>query len=114
MSIIDIEIAKNHLRVDDGDDGDLIQMYLDGAEDAAEQFLNRRVFKDADALQAAVIAGNAGELPIVMTPSMKNAVLLILGDLYANREDTVIGTIVASLPRGAQALLQPYRVQMGV
>lgn len=40
---------------------------------------------------------------------IKAAILLTLGTLYANREDTVVGTIVAELPLSAQALLAPLR-----
>jgi hypothetical protein len=37
-------------------------------------------------------------------------VLLIVGSLYANREDVVSGVSVAKLPNGAEWLLQPYKV----
>jgi uncharacterized phiE125 gp8 family phage protein len=40
---------------------------------------------------------------------LKAAVKLILGDLFEHREDTVIGN-PASLPRGAEALMWPYRI----
>lgn len=47
---------------------------------------------------------------IVVNDSIKAAVLLIVGHLYANREDVVVGASVASLPNGADYLLQPYKV----
>ncbi|MDQ7970750.1 MAG: head-tail connector protein [Oxalicibacterium faecigallinarum] len=114
MSLITPELAKLHLRVDGDDEDQLIALYTDAAEETAMEFINRTVYADADELADAVLAGTAGQDPMVVTKSIQAAILLILGDLYANREDTVVGTIVASLPRGAQALLQPYRVQMGV
>lgn len=42
---------------------------------------------------------------------IKAAILLMVGDLYENREDTVVGTSldVRPLPRGVDALLSPYR-----
>lgn len=40
---------------------------------------------------------------------IKQAVLLIVGHLYENREQSVIGTIVAELPLGVWALLRPFR-----
>ena len=35
----------------------------------------------------------------------KDAIKLIVGDLYENRQETITGTIVASLPRGVRSLL---------
>lgn len=41
---------------------------------------------------------------------IKQAILLTIGDLYENRENIVVGTIVTELPIGAKLLLWPYRV----
>lgn len=51
---------------------------------------------------------------IVVTSTIKAAILLICGSLYANRENDVVGASVAQLPTGAFSLLQPYRVGMGI
>lgn len=50
---------------------------------------------------------------IVINDAVVAACLLILGNLYANREDVVIGTISSELPMGSKSLLMPYRVGMG-
>ncbi len=47
---------------------------------------------------------------IVVNDQIKAAVLLIVGHLYANREDVVVGASVSALPNGADHLLQPYKV----
>lgn len=47
---------------------------------------------------------------IVVNDTIKSAVLLIVGHLYANREDVVAGVSVAQMPNGAEWLLQPYKV----
>ena len=47
---------------------------------------------------------------IVVNDQIKAAVLLIVGHLYANREDVVVGAAVSALPNGADHLLQPYKV----
>jgi len=53
----------------------------------------------------------AGDDPMVVTPAIRAAVLLIAGSLYRNREE---GPDSRTLPVGAQALLQPNRVGLGV
>ncbi len=77
-------------------------------------YLNRQVYADAQSLAEAIAAGVAGEKPMLSNAPFKSACLLILGHLYANREDVVIGTIATDLPRGSQALLTPYRVGWGI
>ena len=47
---------------------------------------------------------------MVVNEAIKAAVLLIVGHLYANREDVVAGVSVAQMPNGAEWLLQPYKV----
>lgn len=47
---------------------------------------------------------------MVVNEAIKAAVLLIVGSLYAQREDVVVGVSVAQLPNGAEWLLAPYMV----
>lgn len=42
--------------------------------------------------------------------AIKQAILLIVGHWYRNRETVITGTIVAEMPFAAQALLSTYRV----
>lgn len=52
--------------------------------------------------------GTAGDVPM----PIKQAMLLTIGDLYENRENTVIaqGVTIQKLPFGAEMLLAPYRI----
>ncbi|SOQ06546.1 head-tail connector protein [Pseudomonas syringae group genomosp. 3] len=52
MSVIDIELAMNHLLAESAD-RPLIQAQLDGAEDSAMRFLQRRFFSDQSELDLA-------------------------------------------------------------
>ena len=47
---------------------------------------------------------------MVVNEAIKAAVLLIVGSLYVQREDVVVGVSVAQLPNGAEWLLAPYKV----
>lgn len=56
MSLIELSVARAHLRLEDDYPNDQLQGKLGASESAAAQFLNRRLFKDVAALQAAVDA----------------------------------------------------------
>ncbi|WP_296187886.1 head-tail connector protein [Pseudomonas sp. UBA1879] len=113
MNAISTDVAMQHLRADD-DDREYVDLLLAAAEDTAAQFMNRRFYGDADALAGAVLDGTAGADPIVINPSVRAACLLILGHLYANREDVVVGGGAGEIPMGSRSLLTPYRVGLGV
>lgn len=111
MSLVDIETAKQHLRTDGDEENDLIALYLSAAELSAVEFLNRNVYATQAALDAAEEPEEAR--PMVINDLIRSAILLILGHLYANREEVGSGT-ASKVPFGAHALLQPYRVGLGV
>lgn len=46
---------------------------------------------------------------IVLNDQLKAAILLVLGHLYANREDSVVGVSVVDLPMGSRYLADPFR-----
>lgn len=64
------------------------------------------VAADANAVRVRWVAGYP-EIPPAIVP----AVLMMLGDLYAQRETFVVGTIAAKVPMsvGAEMLLSPFR-----
>ena len=155
MSLVTLESAKLHLRVDGTDEDSLIAVYITAAEQTAVSLLDRGVYADGTALGVAKAAA-PGELDtaiaayesaiaaaealtdetaiaaaiqtagndllraqvahrqamdgIVVNDAIKSAVLLIVGHLYAHREDVVAGASVAQLPNGAEWLLAPYKV----
>ena len=127
MAIVDIETAMHHLRADVDDLAD-VQLKLDAAVEVAEQYIGKRIYADAAEartarLQATIDLETADEhdsygfvmqsRAIAKNPAIEIAVLIILGTLYAHREDVVVGASVAELPIAATHRLQPYRA-MGV
>ena len=158
MSLIDLSSAKAHLRVASDYPDAQVEVYLGAAESMAAQFLNRNIYADQTALDAAVAAVPAALIAagvayeaaieaaadivdtvaqaaaveyaegvyavaqdsarrtragIVIDDMIRAGALLILGHLFENREDTVVGATVERLPQGSRAVLQPYRVSMG-
>lgn len=106
MTIITLETAKLHLKVDTTDDDAMIEIYLGAAERAAMDYCNRTIYESAD--------GMGSDLDgVVINDAIKAAILLNLGHLYVNREgvDTVQKQ---ELPLGIQSLLQPYRIGIGM
>lgn len=75
--------AKKHLQIDDDykDDDRYIQFLIDVAEDAVAKRIN-------DPLEA--IIGDDGLLPA----SVRHCILIIIGNLYANRESIAYGSAV--------------------
>jgi len=106
------ELAIAHCNADEAD-AQLIAFYLEAAEQEASDFINRKIYATQEELDAAVDADTAGSAPMVVTSAIKNAILLIVGHRFANREDVVIGTISSPLPNGSRSLLQHYRFGMG-
>lgn len=92
----------------------MVALYLGAAIDAAQEYLGRKVYADQAELNAAVVAGTAGELPMVATFSVKAGVLLICGHLFANREDVVVGAQSFAMPNGSRDLLRPHRKVQGL
>lgn len=113
MPILTIETAIDHCRADP-EDAAMVELYLGAAIDAAQEYLGRKVYADQVELDAAVAAGEAGELPMVATYSVKAAMLLICGHLFANREDVVVGAQSFAMPRGSHDLLRPHRKVQGL
>lgn len=111
IPLVTLEQAKGHLRVVSNVEDDDIALKLSAASELAVRYLDRPVYATADALQTAVLEGTAGDEAIVCTDMIRAGILLILGDMYANREDVVTGTIATQLPTGARACLRLLRRQ---
>lgn len=113
MALVELSLALGFVRQDVGVEDDVVQALLDGATQSAVDYLNRQVFDTQDALDAAVTAGTAGDNPMVVNAAIKAAILKTTAELYANREDSTLGS-VAELPFNARTLLRPHRIVPGV
>lgn len=82
MSVIDIELAMKHLLAEP-EDQDLVQSQLDGAEEAAQQFLQRRFFAD----QAAVDLAKSTVILRTRAARAAYRAALVVADEPENAED---------------------------
>tara|TARA_R110001606_G_scaffold68797_1_gene157161 strand:+ start:9841 stop:10317 length:477 start_codon:yes stop_codon:yes gene_type:complete len=80
-----------------------------------DEAVKNEVIADAQAILAdSLVAALRIQNGIVIKPAIVSACLLITGHLYANREDVVAGVSVAALPNGADSLLWPSRIGLGI
>lgn len=110
--LVTIEQARHQVGATPYHD-DQLTLYIGAAVEHAQEFLNRRVYPDADTLAAAVLDGSAGDDPMVVNDAVRAAILLLVGHLFRNRE-AVVAESVTELPMGVHTLLWPYRVGLGV
>lgn len=82
MTVVTLEEAKAHLRVDGSDDDADIQLKLAAAEEDVAGRIGRPLPWQDD---------TGADVPVPF--AVKAAILLVLGDLYANREGAIVGTI---------------------
>lgn len=94
---IPLELAKKHLNIESSytEDDEYILMLIDAAEQAVRVHVN----EDLDTLAE----NNGGCIP---TPILQ-AILLMLGSMYQNRE--IVGTKTQALPFAYQYLIDLYR-----
>lgn len=91
--MVDLQQAKEHLRIDHDHEDGLIQGYIDAATEAAFDYMNW------------------DEPPIPLPAPVISAVLLVVADLYENRQYHIDARQVKN--QAYAMLLNPYR-NMGV
>jgi uncharacterized phage protein (predicted DNA packaging) len=98
MAIVSLSDAKAHLRVLDTSEDALIVLYIDAASDNIQSYLNREIPVD-----------NSGNVPA----SIKAACLLMVGDLFENREAQLTSGGIIENP-AVKNLLYPHRKDIGI
>lgn len=93
MRYLTLELCKHHAYIDHSEDDNLVEIYASAAENAVENYLECPLAsKEVD-----------GKLP----EDLLNAMLLLFGSLYANREGI---TTMTTQPNAAiAALLKPHK-----
>lgn len=99
MAIVSLTEAKMHLKVDQSSEDDLIALHIAAAEEAIENYIGRTI-------------PNKNLSTPNPPKSIKAAALLIISDLYENRDGAT--EIELKQNPAITRLLNPYRVGMGV
>jgi len=95
MAYVTLEQAKDHLRVDFDDD----DIYIGDLITVAEQSI-------ADEI-GSTLASN--EVDDVLPRTLYQAILLMVGHLYATREPVMVGISVVKCPFTLEYLIAPYK-----
>lgn len=127
--------AKAQCRVEFDTDDELISAYITAARQYVEKFLNKPLVQEdteppedipdvssdpviddpttepSEDIPSAPSEDESDDMPepIEIKQTWKQAILLLVADWYAHRENSVIGASVAVLPVGVHALLWPDR-----
>lgn len=102
IGVPSLDDLKAHLRIRHTQEDADLQARLDAAVDYAAQFINRSI----------PWADEEGE-PVSVPSSVRLAILIIAAEYYANREESVVGTIYTKIPK-AENMLHFYRVGLGI
>lgn len=85
--------AKTHLKVEQNDEDDHITLFIDAAHDYVKNFINQ-------------------DIPAPVPAAIKASILLIVGDLYKNRE--AYKDAQSYKNEAVDNLLWPYRADLGI
>lgn len=92
MSIVSVEDAKAHLNISDSADDALIGRYIN----TAESFIDRWLAKPMAEMSP-------------VPPDLTQAVLMLTGHFYENREATFVGVTAETTPFGVWDIISQHR-----
>ncbi|MCY1181879.1 hypothetical protein D9M73_224110 [compost metagenome] len=93
--MLDLARVKLHLRVDGDEEDSIITGYVESAKSHVAMHCDR-VLVEADPVEPEQMG---------LTPDVEQAILLLVGHWYSNREAVVIGTISSAVPLAVERLL---------
>ncbi len=93
--MLDLATVKMHLRVDGDEEDALIGGYVAAAKAHVEQHCDRKLV-ETDPVEPEEMG---------LTSDVEQAVLLLVGHWYANREAVAVGTIATTMPLAVESLL---------
>jgi len=93
--MLDMTTVKMHLRVDGDEEDALIGGYLEAAKAHVEQHCDRKL------VEAAPVEPDE----MGLTRDVEQAILLLVGHWYSNREAVVIGGAPSAVPLAVERLL---------
>jgi hypothetical protein len=109
MTLVDLELARKQLRVFHNDEDAEIALYLAAAESIVAEYLDRSILAADATLPDPEDEGYDATTMLVTSPVVA-ATLLVMSDLYENRQTPEKDAGDAILPPTVRRLLAPWRV----
>lgn len=97
--MLDLDRVKVHLKIDGDEEDLLVAGYVEAAKAHVALHCNRELVESEP--------NSPGQMGF--TADVEQAVLLLVGHWYANREAVVIGTISTAVPLAVDRLLWPRK-----
>ena len=110
--MLELDIIKQHVRLepDFAEDDTLLDTYSTAAKRLIENRTGRTIYATAGEIPTDPDTGDiTDDDALVLDDDIVTAMLLLIGNWYANRESVVLGTTTAELPMAVEALITPYR-----
>lgn len=109
--MLELDIIKQHVRLepDDTEEDTLLDTYATAAARYVENHTGRTLYATASAVPTDAEGNITDEHALVLNDDVSTAMLLLIGNWYANRESVVIGNISSELPMAVRVLIDPYR-----
>lgn len=102
--------SKGVMKLPDGVSNVIVTEGLGDRMWAFNEFYNCICVEGGEGLTLKVRADVGAKDSCEVPPSVQNAILLILGTLYENEADEIVGRTVSNLTLSADKLLKPYRI----
>lgn len=105
--MLELEVVKEHCRVDSDFTGDdaLLNLYTGAAARYVETWTRRKLYESEESPGYAEDADS-----ILPGDDVKAAMLLLIGHWYENRETVSVGQAATDIPFTVESLLQPYKI----
>jgi hypothetical protein len=109
MALVDLALAKKHLRIYHDDEDAELEVYLAAAESIVVEYLDRPVLPAGSDLPLPDAQGYDATT-VVVTPPIIASILLVVSDLFERREAPEKDSGDAVLQPTVRRLLAPWRV----
>lgn len=101
--MLSLDLVKAHCRIDNDNEDNLLQSYIESALGHIESQLGRKLYNDN--------VPDSDSTGIVINAPIRHAVLMLIAHWYENRESVVVGNFGSKeIEIGTWRLIQPYRI----
>lgn len=114
MSYVTVADVRKHIGLIHNADDDLIQDYIDAAEDYAAEYMGRPgIYDEQNWKTTGDGSSSSTSSEELVPPAVVQAIKIIACEFYERRAQAVVGTIYSKI-EAAENMLHLYRIGLGV